>query len=153
MTPMVACPHSVDNVKPIDNVEGVKIDQAIIGTCVSGRLEDLKLAARILGGRKIRSNVRLLVAPASRRVFKEAMKCGIAQELLSSGAIFIPPGCGPCAGIHEGVLAEGETCVSTGNRNFMGRMGSPEAKIYLANTATVAASALRGELTDPREFL
>lgn len=152
MVPMIACPHSVDNVKPIKEVEGIQINQAFIGTCTSGRLEDFEIASKILRGKKISPKVRLLVGPASRDIFKRAMELGYVQELLSSGATFIPPGCGPCAGIHEGILGDGERCISTANRNFIGRMGSNKSEIYLGNTATVAASALSGTLKDPRNF-
>lgn len=151
--PQVACPHAVDNVRPVAEVEGVGIQQAFIGTCASGRIEDLAAAARILEGRRVADGVRLLVAPASRGVMEEAMERGYVRTLLRAGGVFLPPGCGPCAGIHEGLLGEGERCVSTANRNFRGRMGHPDSEIYLASAATVAASALRGVLSDPRPLL
>lgn len=153
MEPMVACPHSVDNVKSIKDVGETQIHQAFIGTCTSGRLEDFEVATKILEGNKISPRVRLLIAPASRSIFEKAMELGYVQALLSAGATFLAPGCGPCAGIHEGLLGDGERCISTANRNFIGRMGSRNAEIYLGSTATVAASALRGALVDPREFL
>jgi 3-isopropylmalate/(R)-2-methylmalate dehydratase large subunit len=153
MTPKVACPHSVDNVQSINKVEGIQIHQGFIGTCTSGRLEDFQVAYTILKGRKIYRGLRLFIAPASRSIFSQAIKLGYIKELLNAGATFLPPGCGPCAGIHAGLLGEGERCISTGNRNFIGRMGSPQSEIYLGSTATVAASALCGVITDPRKFL
>ena len=153
MEPMVACPHSVDNVRLVKTLEGTKIHQAFIGTCTSGRLEDLEVASSILKGKKISPGVRLLVTPASRSILIKGMELGYVQELLSAGATFLPSGCGPCAGIHEGLLGDGERCISTANRNFKGRMGSLNAEIYLGSTATVAASALSGALSDPRKFL
>ncbi len=153
LTPRVSCPHSVDNVKPLSEVAGRKIHQAFIGTCTSGRLEELEVAARILRGRKIAPGVRLLVGAASRDILLEAMGRGYIQDLVAAGATLLPPGCGPCAGIHEGLLGDGERCISTANRNFIGRMGSQMAEIYLGSAATVAASARTGALTDPREFL
>jgi len=153
LTPRVACPHSVDNVKPVSEIAGKEIHQAFIGTCTSGRLEELEVAARILKGRKIAPGVRLLIAAASRDILLEAMGRGYIQDLVAAGATLIPPGCGPCAGIHEGLLGDRERCISTANRNFIGRMGSQLAEIYLGSAATVAASARTGALTDPREFL
>jgi 3-isopropylmalate/(R)-2-methylmalate dehydratase large subunit len=153
LTPRVACPHSVDNVKPLSEVAGVEIQQAFIGTCTSGRLEELEVAAKILRGQKIAAGVRLLVAAASREILLEAMGLGYIQDLVAAGATLLPPGCGPCMGVHEGLLGDGERCVSTANRNFIGRMGSLESEIYLGSAATVAASARTGVLTDPREFL
>lgn len=153
LTPRVACPHSVDNVKPVSEVRGIPIHQAFIGTCTSGRLEEFQVAAKILKGKPLAPGVRLLVAPASRSILLKAMELGYVQELLASGATLLPPGCGPCAGIHEGLLGDGERCISTANRNFIGRMGSLKAEIYLGSVATVAASARTGVLTDPREFL
>jgi 3-isopropylmalate/(R)-2-methylmalate dehydratase large subunit len=153
LTPRVACPHSVDNVKPLSAVEGTRIDQAFIGTCASGRLEEFRVAAKILQGGKIASGVRLLIAPASRAILLRAIELGYVSELLTAGATLLPPGCGPCAGIHEGLLADGERCISTANRNFIGRMGSQKAEIFLGSAATVAASARKGVISDPREFL
>ncbi|MCD6471576.1 3-isopropylmalate dehydratase large subunit [Candidatus Aerophobetes bacterium] len=153
LEPQIACPHTVDNVKPVSDVMGTKINQALIGTCTNGRIEDLKIASDILQGKKISRNVRLLVFPASMEVFAEAMEKGIFQELVKSGAVIMNPGCGPCLGAHEGVLAPGEVCLSTANRNFKGRMGCKEAKVYLASPATVAASSLYGEITDVRRCL
>lgn len=153
LTPRVACPHSVDNVRPVSAVAGKEIHQAFIGTCTSGRLHELEAAARILKGHRIPGNVRLLVAAASRDILLKAMELGYIQDLVAAGATLLPPGCGPCAGIHEGLLGDGERCISTANRNFIGRMGSQRAEIYLGSAATVAASARTGVLTDPREFL
>lgn len=151
LEPQVACPHRVDNVKPVREVEGREIDQAFLGSCTNGRTEDLLEAARILKGRKVHPRVRMLVVPASRETYLEALKLGIIERLVRAGAILGPPGCGACMGSYIGVLGPGEVCVSSSNRNFLGRMGSPEAEIYLASPATVAASALKGKLTDPRD--
>jgi len=153
LQPQIACPHTVDNVKSVSEVKGIKIDQALIGTCTNGRIEDLKIASEVLKGRKISKNTRLLVFPASMEVYAEAMELGIFQELVKSGAVIMNPGCGPCLGAHEGALAPGEICLSTANRNFKGRMGCKDAEVYLASPATVAASALCGEITDVRGYL
>lgn len=152
LTPQVAAPHSVDNVFPIDEVEKVKVDQCFIGTCTGGRIEDIKEAADILRDKKIDKDVRLLVIPASSEVMMECMSKGYIQELMESGATISTPGCGPCLSAHEGVLAPDEVCVTASNRNFPGRMGSNESKVYLASPATVAASALTGYLTNPWEL-
>ena len=148
--PMVACPHTVDNVKPVSEIEGLEIQQCLIGTCTNGRLSDLQIAANILKGKKVNPNVRLLILPASKRVYEEALKLGIIETLVNSGGILLPPGCGPCLGAHQGVLAPGERCLSTSNRNFKGRMGCKDAEIYLASPATVAMSAIYGKVKDPR---
>jgi 3-isopropylmalate/(R)-2-methylmalate dehydratase large subunit len=149
--PQVAKPHSVDNVVAVEEAAGIPIDQAFIGSCTNGRLEDLIAAERVLRGKQACQQVRLIVAPASRDVYIEASEEGILASLARSGAVILNPGCGPCLGAHEGLLAPGERCISTTNRNFKGRMGSPEAEVYLASPATVAASALKGEIADPRE--
>ncbi|HXZ23226.1 MAG TPA: 3-isopropylmalate dehydratase large subunit [Methanomassiliicoccales archaeon] len=149
--PQVAKPHTVDNVAPVERVAGLAIDQAFIGSCTNGRMEDLMEAEAILRGKEASKKVRLIVAPASRDIYIEASERGILASLARSGTIVLNPGCGPCLGAHEGLLAAGERCISTTNRNFKGRMGSPQAEIYLASPATVAASALKGEIADPRE--
>lgn len=153
LVPQVACPHAVDNVVPLTETAGLKIDQAVIGTCTNGRLEDLVIAADILTGHRVDPRVRLVVAPASRRVLQDAIRCGAAERLLEAGAALVTPGCGPCVGTHNGVPADGEVVFSTANRNFKGRMGNTNASIYLGSPAAVAASAITGVITDPREFL
>ncbi len=153
MTPQVAKPHSVDNVASINEVKGKPIDQAYIGTCTNGRLEDLKIASGILKGRTVNKGTKLVVAPASSRIFLEAMKKGYIQSFIQAGAVVVNPGCGPCVGTHHGVPADGEVVISTANRNFKGRMGNPTAFIYLASPATVAASAIEGKIADPRKYL
>ncbi len=150
LAPQVAKPHRVDNVVPVTDLTGLPIDQALVGTCTNGRLEDLQVAADVLRGRRIAPWVRLLVLPASRQILLEAIDRGIVTDLVAAGATLLNPGCGPCLGAHEGCMAPGERTISTANRNFKGRMGSREAEIYLASPATVAASALKGEVADPR---
>ena len=145
--PRVSFPHTVDNTKPISEAKGVKIDQVYIGTCTNGRIEDLRIAAEILRG------MRLIVIPASRNVYLKALKEGLLEVFVEAGGAVLSPGCGPCVGIHQGVLADGEKVLSTQNRNFKGRMGNPNAYIYLASPATAAATAIKGEIADPREYL
>lgn len=145
--PEVAKPHSVDNVVTAEELEGLKINQALIGTCTNGRVDDLKAAAEILKGKKIHNDVRLIVIPASRNILREAIEKGHITTLLEAGATLLPPGCGPCLGAHQGVMTKGERAISTSNRNFKGRMGSKEAEIYLASPETVAKSALAGFIT------
>jgi 3-isopropylmalate/(R)-2-methylmalate dehydratase large subunit len=153
LEPMIACPHFVDNVKPISKVDKVKVDQIFIGTSTNGRLEDFRQAASILKGKKVASGTRLLITPGSRKVLLDGLADGTFQTLAAAGGVITGPGCGACVGVHEGVLADGEVCLSTQNRNFKGRMGNPNAFIYLASPATAAATAMTGEITDPREFL
>lgn len=152
LAPQIACPHAVDNVVPVTEALGTKIQQVFIGTCTNGRLDDLRVAAGILGGRKVNKDVRLLVCPASREVMLQSMKEGILPALVEAGATVIPPGCGPCPGTHQGIPSDGERVLSTANRNFKGRMGNNRAEIFLASPATCAASALEGRIVDPREF-
>lgn len=153
LEPMVAKPHAVDNVSAVRSVRNTKIDEAYIGTCTNGRLEDLKIAARILKGRKINKNTRCIIAPASAGIFVDGLKAGYIRTFIEAGCAVVSPGCGPCVGTHEGVLADGEVAISSANRNFKGRMGNPNSFIYLASPATVAASAVEGKITDPRNFL
>jgi 3-isopropylmalate/(R)-2-methylmalate dehydratase large subunit len=153
LVPQVAKPHTVDNVVPVTDAAGIRVNQALIGTCTNGRLEDLAVAAEILRGKRIDPGVRLLVLPASREVLLAAVEQGIVTDLVAAGATLLNPGCGPCLGAHEGCMAPEEVTISTANRNFKGRMGSKEAFIYLGSPATVAASALAGVIADPREVL
>jgi len=152
LTPKISKPHRVDNVSNVSDIEGKWIDEAYIGTCTNGRLEDLMIAAKIIKGKTIADNVRLIVAPASKQVYLDAIKRGVIQTFIEAGGNVVTPGCGPCVGTHHGIPADGEVVISTANRNFKGRMGNPKAFIYLASPATVAASALTGKITDPRRF-
>lgn len=153
LEPVVAKPHTVDNVAPVSEVKGLPVNQALLGTCTNGRLSDLREAAGLMRGKKIAPSVRMLVLPASRDIYREAMKDGTLETLVDAGAMVLPPGCGPCLGAHQGLLAPGERCISSSNRNFKGRMGSKDAEVFLGSPLTVAASALAGVLTDPREVL
>ncbi|HEX7588360.1 MAG TPA: 3-isopropylmalate dehydratase large subunit [Anaerolineae bacterium] len=151
LEPFVACPHRVDNVKPLSEVRGTRIQQAFIGTCTNGRIEDLAAAAEILRGKKLARGTRLLVIPASSQVLSDALARGYIQTFVDAGAVIGTPGCGPCMGNHMGIPAPGEVTISTANRNFRGRMGTRDAEIYLASPAVVAASAVAGVIADPRE--
>jgi 3-isopropylmalate/(R)-2-methylmalate dehydratase large subunit len=151
LTPQIACPHTVDNVKPIEQVIGRKVHQIVIGSCTNGRLDDLAIAAKIMKGRKVASGTRMLIFPASGRIFRQALAKGYVGTFMQAGAVVMNSGCGPCLGIHEGALGDGETALSTTNRNFKGRMGNPNAEVYLCSPAVAAASALAGVITDPRK--
>ena len=153
LTPVVAFPHTVDNVKPVGEAKGIKIHQVFLGSCTNCRIEDLRIAAKILKGKKVHPDVRLLVTPASKKVYLQASKEGLLDILVEAGAAISSPGCAVCCGIHEGILADEEVCIATSNRNFLGRMGNPKSFVYLASPATVAVSALTGEITDPRNDL
>jgi len=153
LEPQVASPHTVDNVSPVSAVAGTPVQQGVLGTCTNGRLEDLRIAAGILKGRKIAKGTRLVVAPASRSIYLQAIREGLMEIFVEAGAAVVTPGCGPCVGTHNGVPSDGENVISTANRNFKGRMGNNKAFIYLASPATVAASMLTGRITDPREFI
>lgn len=151
LEPQIACPHQVDNVVPISEVEGLDIDQVFIGTCTNGRFGDLKSAARILEGNTINQDTRMIVTAASKETYQRALREGLIDIFVEAGCVVTNPGCGPCAGSHQGILAPEERCLSTANRNFKGRMGSEEAEIYLGSPVTAAISAIKGKITDPRE--
>jgi 3-isopropylmalate/(R)-2-methylmalate dehydratase large subunit len=151
LEPQIACPHSVDNVKPVGEVAGKAIQQIVIGSCTNGRLDDIEIAARILKGKKVARGVRMLVFPASGRIFREAITRGYITTLMEAGALVANSGCGPCLGVHQGALADGETALSTTNRNFKGRMGNPNSEVYLCSPAVAAVSALTGVISDPRK--
>lgn len=151
--PSVARPHTVDNYAPVEEAKGTPINEAFIGTCTNGRLQDLKIAALILKNRKVKRGIRLIIAPASQEIYFRALKSGMVEAFIEAGAVVLNPGCGPCVGTHQGVPADGEVVISTANRNFKGRMGNPSAFIYLASPATVAASAIEGKIADPRKYL
>ena len=153
LKPTISCPHTVDNTKTIDELENVEVNQVYIGTCTNGRIEDLRIAAKILKGNKVKEGVRLLVAPASRKVFLEALKEGLIETFVESGASIVTSGCGACVGVHAGILGDGEVCLATQNRNFKGRMGNTEGFIYLSSPATAAYSAIKGYIADVREVL
>lgn len=152
LRPQVACPHNVDNVEDVDKVAGTSINQAVLGSCTNGRYEDLLQAAEVLKDHKVHEDVQLLVFPASRKIYQKAIEEGLIQTFLESNAIICNPGCGPCLGAHMGVMTDDMTCISTTNRNFLGRMGSAKSYVYLSNPAVVAASAITGEITDPQNI-
>lgn len=149
LEPQIACPHTVDNVKPIKEVRGTKVHQIVIGSCTNGRLDDLEVAAQILKGKKVAPETRMLVFPASGRIYAKALAEGLIGEFMKAGAVVMNPGCGPCLGVHEGALGDGEVALSTTNRNFKGRMGNPTAEVFLCSPAVAAASAVTGTITDP----
>jgi 3-isopropylmalate/(R)-2-methylmalate dehydratase large subunit len=151
LSPHIACPHAVDNVQSVEAVEGVHVNQIVIGSCTNGRLDDLAVAAHLLKGRRVANGVRMLVFPASWRIYREALRRGYLADLVDAGAVVMNPGCGPCLGVHQGALGDGEVALSTTNRNFKGRMGNPTAEVYLCSPAVAAASALTGVITDPRK--
>jgi 3-isopropylmalate/(R)-2-methylmalate dehydratase large subunit len=151
LPPQIACPHAVDNVKPVAAVKGTRVQQIVIGSCTNGRLDDLEIAAKILTGKKVAKNTRMLVFPASGRIYAQALAKGFIGTLMKAGAVVMNPGCGPCLGVHEGALGDGETALSTTNRNFKGRMGNPNSEVYLCSPAVAAASAVKGVITDPRK--
>ncbi|MBN2190453.1 MAG: 3-isopropylmalate dehydratase large subunit [Candidatus Aureabacteria bacterium] len=153
LEPMVSFPHTVDNTRKVSEAGDIKVHQVHIGTCTNGRLKDIEIASRLLKGKKVKKGTRLLITPASRDIYLQAMGKGYIAELVKAGALINPPGCGPCVGVHQGILADGENCLSSQNRNFRGRMGNVEANIYLASPYTCAVSALTGKITDPRDFL
>ena len=153
LKPTIACPHQVDNIKTIDEIGEIEVDQVYLGTSCNGRLEDFQIAAKILKGTKIHPKTRLIVTPGSHLVYMEALKDGTMEILVESGALTLPPGCGACVGLHEGVLGDGEVCLATQPRNFKGRMGSPKSFIYLGSPAVAAATAIEGKIADPRKYL
>jgi 3-isopropylmalate/(R)-2-methylmalate dehydratase large subunit len=151
LSPQIACPHTVDNVKPVADVAGKPVNQVVIGSCTNGRLDDIETAARIMDGKKVARSVRMLIFPASAAIFRRALKEGYLSTLMEAGAVVMNSGCGPCLGVHQGALADGDVALSTTNRNFKGRMGNPAAEVYLCSPAVAAASALTGVITDPRK--
>ncbi len=153
LEPTISFPHTVDNTKKISEVGEVKLDQVFIGTCTNGRIEDLRIAAQILKGKKRHQGTRLLICPASKKVYLEALAEGLIEIFVQANAAIMNPGCGACVGVHQGILADGENCLATQNRNFKGRMGNPESFIYLSSPATAAASAIEGKIVDPRKYL
>jgi len=150
LEPQIACPHTVDNVRPVSSVAGTRVHQVVIGSCTNGRLDDIAMAARILKGKKVARGTRMLVFPASGRIFQQAVAAGYVGDLMQAGAVVMNAGCGPCLGVHEGALGDGEVALSTTNRNFKGRMGNPASEVYLCSPAVAAASAVTGVITDPR---
>jgi len=153
LEPLIACPHYVDNVRPLSEIQGLKIGQTFLGSCTNGRIEDLREGANLLKGKKVAPNMRFLVTPASVRVYKQALAEGLIEIFMDAGAVVNHPGCSTCWGAHQGILGPGQRMVTTGNRNFKGRAGSPDSEIYLASPSVVVASAITGELTHPKEVV
>jgi 3-isopropylmalate/(R)-2-methylmalate dehydratase large subunit len=152
LEPQVACPHLPSNVKPVGTLADVSLTQVVIGSCTNGRISDIRIAAKILRGKKIAAGLRLVVIPATQKIYLQAVKEGLAEIFVQAGGVFSTPTCGPCLGGHMGILADGETCLATTNRNFIGRMGSPQSFVYLSNPAVAAASAITGRITHPEEI-
>lgn len=150
LEPQIACPHAVDNVRPIGEVEGVRVQQVVIGSCTNGRLDDLATAAELLEGEKVAAGTRMLIFPASGRIYAQALERGYLASFMRAGAVVMNAGCGPCLGVHQGALGDGEVALATTNRNFKGRMGNPNSEVYLCSPAVAAASAVAGAITDPR---
>ncbi|NLK08768.1 MAG: 3-isopropylmalate dehydratase large subunit [Firmicutes bacterium] len=153
LEPTLAAPHTVDNVRTVGDLQGTAVDQVFIGSCTNGRLSDIAIAASILKGKQVAASVRCRVVPSSRKIFLEAIQAGYIEQLVEAGAVILAPGCGPCVGVHEGILGDGEVSLNTSNRNFQGRLGNPLGCIYLGSPAVAAAAALTGVITDPREVL
>lgn len=150
--PQVACPHAVGNVCPVEDVAGTRVDVVTIGTCANGRMEDIEIAAKVMKGRKVAKGIKVIITPASKKIYLDMLRKGLVETFVDAGAIVNNPGCGPCAGRHQGVLADGEVAFSTANNNLKGRMGNPNSEVYLGSPATAAATALAGKITDPREY-
>jgi 3-isopropylmalate/(R)-2-methylmalate dehydratase large subunit len=153
LEPQVSCPHLPSNVKPVSSLKDIKVDQVVIGSCTNGRISDLRIAARLLKGKKVKASLRLIVIPATQKIYLQAVKEGLAEIFVKAGGVFSTPTCGPCLGAHMGVLADGEVAIATTNRNFLGRMGSPKSFVYLSNPAVAAASAVTGKITHPKEIV
>jgi 3-isopropylmalate/(R)-2-methylmalate dehydratase large subunit len=151
LTSQIGCPHTVDNVRSVDQVAGVKVNQIVIGSCTNGRTDDLAVAASILSGKRVSNEVRMIVFPASWKIYRESLELGYLTTLMDAGAVIMNPGCGCCLGVHQGALGDGEVALSTTNRNFKGRMGNPNAAVYLCSPAVAAASAITGVITDPKK--
>jgi 3-isopropylmalate/(R)-2-methylmalate dehydratase large subunit len=151
LDPQISCPHTVDNVKPIREVLGKRVHQVVVGSCTNGRLDDLEIVAKTLKGKRVADGTRLLVFPASWRIYSDALRLGYLRDIVDAGAVVCNPGCGPCLGVHQGALGDGETALATTNRNFKGRMGNPNSEVYLCSPAVAAASAVTGVITDPRD--
>jgi 3-isopropylmalate/(R)-2-methylmalate dehydratase large subunit len=149
LEPLVACPHLPSNVQPVSSLKNIKVDQVVIGSCTNGRISDLRIAAKLLKGKKVARGVKLIVFPATQKIYLQAVKEGLAEIFVKAGGVFSTPTCGPCLGGHMGILAEGEVAIATTNRNFLGRMGSPKSFVYLSNPAVAAASAITGKITHP----